>query len=379
MKRIATTPRDGWRDIVTAQGLTYHTAPGGEPYWNEGAYYELTGHDVDVIEAATIELNRICLDAARHVIENDLLGRIGVPERVHDLVRWSWRNGQKSVYGRFDLAYDGVSPPKMLEYNADTPTTLIEGAVAQWYWLQDCFPNLDQYNSIWEGLVGAWRSMRIDRSLEGDPLYFASGQNDEDWMTISLLRDTAEEAGISTEQIFMRRIGWDAGRKAFVDEQNRVIKSIFKLYPWEWILTDEFGCHALETYKEILWIEPIWRFVLSCKGILSILWELFPDHPNLVPSFMTEPDDVRDFVSKPVISREGTNVLIHDGTHQMTPGRYAAYPRVYQQLCPIPSFEGNYPVIGSWMIGGKSHGIGIREADSVITNNLSRFVPHILV
>jgi glutathionylspermidine synthase len=36
------------------------------------------------------------------------------------------------LYGRFDLAYRGDGPPKLLEYNADTPTALFEAAVVQW-------------------------------------------------------------------------------------------------------------------------------------------------------------------------------------------------------------------------------------------------------
>ena len=51
--------------------------------------------------------------------------------------------------------YDGKAPPRLLEYNADTPTALLEASVAQWFWLQDCFPTADQFNSIHERLIDA--------------------------------------------------------------------------------------------------------------------------------------------------------------------------------------------------------------------------------
>ena len=57
------------------------------------------------------------------------------------------------MYGRFDLAYDGTTPPKLLEYNADTPTSLLEAAVIQWRWQQDMRPERDQFNSIHERLL----------------------------------------------------------------------------------------------------------------------------------------------------------------------------------------------------------------------------------
>jgi glutathionylspermidine synthase len=50
---------------------------------------------------------------------------------------------------------------------------------------------------------------------------------------------------------------------------------------------------------------------------------------------------------------------------------------IYQQYCAPPNFDGNYPVLGSWVIDGESAGIGIRESNTLVTGNFSRFVPHI--
>lgn len=378
MKRHSITPRINWQDKVSSQGLTYHTDPDGYPYWCESAYYEFTSDEVDVLYDATVELYERCIDAARYVIEGNLLGKIGIPSEAHDAIRWSWQKQERSLYGRFDLAFNGIDPPKMLEFNADTPTSLVEGAVIQWYWLQDCFPKSDQFNTVWEELVASWKAMAADGALMGQTVYFATCRSTEDWMTVTMLQETANEAGLRTQAIHMDEIGWDSLNGAFVDLQNNRIQTIFKLYPWEWMLKDQFGTNALRTLNTMQWIEPIWKFVLSCKGILPVLWELFPDHPNLLPCYADGPRSMRRYVSKPIISREGANVSIHTPSGTVdSPGSYGEYPRIFQELFDLPSFDGGHPVIGSWIVGGKSCGMGIRESQGLVTDDGSVYVPHL--
>ena len=66
-----------------------------------------------------------------------------------------------SIYGRFDLRYDGAGPAKLLEYNADTPTTLLEASILQWNWLKDTHEGDDQWNSLHEKLVERVTSVRL--------------------------------------------------------------------------------------------------------------------------------------------------------------------------------------------------------------------------
>jgi glutathionylspermidine synthase len=84
------------------------------------------------------------------------------------------------------------------------------------------------------------------------------------------------------------------------------------------------------------------------------------------------------YARKPLLSREGANIsLTTDAGEISTTGLYGEEGYTYQALAPIPNFGGKYPVIGSWLIDGESAGMGIRESDTLITNNLSRFVPHL--
>ena len=129
------------------------------------------------------------------------------------------------------------------------------------------------------------------------------------------------------------------------------------------------------------WIEPIWKMLFSNKGLLAILWEMYPNHELLLEAHLDGPGDMKNYVRKPLLSREGANIaVVRDGQTEYTYGEYGAEGFVYQALAPIPNLGGNYPVLGSWIIADQGPaGMGIREDRSRITGDRSRFVPHAIV
>lgn len=378
MRRIPIKPRADWKRKVEDLGLIFHTTEQSF-YWNESAYYEFTMREIEEIERATAELQQMCLQAGQHIIDYNLFEELRIPPAAIPLIKQAWEQEPPSIYGRFDLAYDGSGPPKLLEYNADTPTALLEASVIQWYWLKDVFPKADQFNSIHEKLVTQWHD--IKPWLKGDTLYFCHEDNDEDIITVSYLRECAHQAGIErTSFIYMSEIGWNEETGEFRDlEENRMV-DVFKLYPWEWLLDDKFGEYLLKTYPGMQWIEPIWKMMWSNKGLLAILWSMYPGHPYLLEAHTVSPREMDYYVKKPLLSREGANVTVKTRFGDMvTGGSYGAEGYVYQAIAPIPEFDGNYPVIGSWVVtDNEPAGIGIRESDSLVTDNMSRFVPHII-
>ncbi len=372
MRRIPACPRPGWQNRVEAAGLIWHTP--GQPYWNEAAFYEFTPREVEELEKATNHLAQMALEAAQHIIDCRLFARMGIPECAVPLIEASWEAEPPSLYGRFDLAYCGQGPPKLLEYNADTPTSLLEAAVVQWYWLEDTRPRSDQFNSIHERLIAAWKDLAP--SLPGRHIDFCSVEDAEDRMTVTYLLDTAQQAGLSTSSFLIDRIGWDGSR--FVAPDGRLLSTVFKLYPWEWMVHEEFGKYLAGS--SVLWVEPAWKMLLSNKGLLPVLWELFPGHPYLLEASWAEPEG-NEWVKKPLLGREGANVTLRSRQGDVvTDGDYGEEGFVYQQLAPMRSFGDKYPVIGSWVIGHEAGnaaaGIGIRESDTPITTNLGQFVPH---
>jgi glutathionylspermidine synthase len=393
MQRHNITPRPNWQSIVEQQGLTFHTpdpSTNTRPYWDESAFYEFTAAEIDTLEAAGNELQTMCLAAAQHVIDNQRYAELEIPAEAVPLIEWAWNAEPPALYGRFDILWSGAgSPnaPKLLEYNADTPTSLLEAAVIQWYWLKDMYPDADQFNSLHEKLIAKWKD--IDPYLK-KPVYFASADFPEDILTIAYLRDTAEQAGLTTRQLLMQDIGWNDDRKVFVDidPAESPILSIFKLYPWESMLEEAFASECLATYKSMNWIEPIWKLLLSNKGILPILWQLYPNHPLLLEShFITSSspwNPAPGWVRKPMHSREGANIVMATPSGQVitTEGPYDNRLLIDQAFGPVASFsdaanQPRFPVLGLWMIDQECCGMGIREDAGPITGNLSSFVPHL--
>jgi glutathionylspermidine synthase len=378
MQRISLTPRDDWRQKVESAGLTFHSPERMDrPYWDESAAYEFTAAEIDTLEAAGNTLQEMCLRAAQHVIDEKRYAELDIPAEAIPAIEWAWENEPPALYGRFDLSWAGASSghaPKLLEYNADTPTSLLEAAVIQWSWLEEQYPNADQFNSLHEKLIAKWKD--IDPYLS-KPIYFAGLDNVEDQLTLVYLRDTAQQAGLQTLQMFMEEIGWNDEQQAFLDPDEQHMFSIFKLYPWEAMVQEEFGIHAVETYQSIRWIEPIWKMLLSNKGILPILWQLYPNHELLLEAHFDGPHDLRDYVRKPIYSREGANITIvrDNATVTFTGGPYNG-PQIYQALAPEAVFDQRYPILGLWMIDQECCGLGIRESAGPITDNLSSFVPH---
>ncbi len=377
MRREELTPRPGWRQLVEAQGMSYPTTshPDGTetPYWHEAAAYVLDGDEVAHLEAVTEELHGMCVEAAAY-LASGALGGLGLPPGSLHRVRQSLAEQPLSLYGRFDLRHDGRGPAKLLEYNADTPTGLVESAVVQWHWAEQVRPGRDQFNSVHDRLVAAWRASGLTAVHLAHSGREESG---EEWMTVAYLRDTAILAGLTTYGLEVESIGWDADARRFVGLQDEPIDTCFKLYPWEVMLREDF-VHHLDSGTS--WIEPLWKVALSNKMLLVALWRLYPDHPNLLPAHAGDPGPLREWVRKPLHGREGDNIEVRaDGVTESHPGDYGAEGWVYQQWCPLPTFGAggaNKAVIGSWVVDGKSAGIGVRESDAWVTDYYARFVPH---
>lgn len=368
VERLTVQPRPDWQAKVESLGLNFHTLP-GEPYWDETVCYRFTTAEINRIEAATNELHRICIEAADHVIARNLYSQFGIPERYIPLIVNSWEREDLSLHGRFDLCFDGSGDPKMYEYNADTPTSLLEASVVQWYWLEETYPKADQFNSLHEKLIARWK----ESGLNGLVHFACIANHAEDLANTRYMQDVAVQAGLQTKFLTMSDIGWD-GRQ-FVHLEREKIEMLYKLYPWEWLIDEQFSIHLLPEPWRIA--EPAWKMLLSNKAILPILWELFPGHANLLPAFTTREPLGDNYVRKPTRGREGANIQLRMSGQQVeTDGDYARDEFIYQQVCLPPNMGGHYPVIGSWIARDEAAGIGIRESDTPITRNTSRFVPH---
>ena len=406
MQKVDLPERPDLLEKAKAQGFTFAHMH-GEPYWDESSAYQFSLREIeDRIEDPATELHGMCLQAVEHVLQSEeLLDKLAIPPAHRDYISDSWKRGDPSLYGRFDLVYDGEGPAKLLEYNADTPTSLYESAAFQWQWLEDqiaagvLHPEDDQFNGIHEAIVERFRTLFAP---ETDLHFTAVSGNPEDYATVEGLGWAAREAGLGAHYTDLENIGISPEGQ-FVDDQDRVIGILFKLYPWEDLLRDDYAANL--STAQCLMIEPPWKAILSNKGILPVLWDMFEGHPNLLPAFFES--DVagalagqgapnagvadsfgrahdalaRGYVRKPIFSREGASVSIIEGgqvTEDAADRAYDAHPCIVQAYQPLPVFGGFRPVIGAWIVGDSCVGIGIREDRARITQDLSRFKPHFI-
>ena len=388
MIRIPTSERPGWEQKAEEFGFKFHTMY-GEKYWDETAYYQFTLEQIEKdLEEPTEEIHQMCLQAVEKVVSDDqLMQQFCIPEAHWDLVRTSWLNADPSLYSRLDFVYDGTRPAKLYENNADTPTSLYETGFWQWLWLQDKVDSgglplrADQFNSLQEKLVNRFKDLEF--LTPGRVLHFSCCHDtEEDRGTVQYLEDCAKAAGLETAFVHIEDIGVDAVGD-FTDTRDHVISWLFKLYPWEFMFEEEYGEHLGK--NNLRFIEPPWKSLISNKAILPMLWKLFPDHPNLLPSyFEDEVDSVEGdipLVKKPIFSREGANIsIISNDTELMTvsDGPYGEEGFIYQQYQGLPKFGDNYTLIGSWLVDDEAAGISIREDLGPITQDMSRYLPHII-
>lgn len=384
MERTTLPARPDWRDKAREVGFGFHEMY-GEPYWVDDAAYTFTLEELETrIEAPSQELHEMCMDLVDDIVgSEEYLDRLAIPSELRDVVQRSWERGDLHLYGRFDLAYDGTGDAKLLEYNADTPTSVFETGYFQFNWMTDqvergALPaDTDQYNLLQESLVEAFGE------FPHDPIFHFAAKldNEEDRGTTVYLMDCAVQAGHQVELLDISQIGVDAQGR-FTDLQDRVIDQCFKLYPWEFMLREPFSRQLVPSGD--VFVEPAWKAILSNKGLLPLLWERHPNHPNLLPAFFagdTRAGELREFVRKPLLSREGENVTIVRAGEEIAsaPGTYGEEGYIVQGYAPLFRSEFGYAVLGSWVVGDRACALGVREDQSPITANLSRFVPHVIL
>lgn len=207
----------------------------GETYWDESVRYVFTLREIEHdIEEPTRDLAALSLELVDRIVASEaMMDRLCIPAHAREVITQSWRRRDPSLYGRFDFAYDGKGPAKLLEYNADTPTSLYESAVVQWYWLEQLVArgalpaHADQFNSLHEKLVARWAKIGASPFVH----VAAMRASVEDFGTAAYLADCAAQAGVTAALLDMQDIGLKDA--TFYDRAGRRIELLFKLYPWE--------------------------------------------------------------------------------------------------------------------------------------------------
>ncbi len=366
MERVLLAPRKNWQSHVEKLGFGFHSID-DMVYWNEGISYHFSPSEIEVLEKATNEIHAMCMKLVSDIIDNQRYHELNIPEFAWPVIELSWKTLQKTNIGRLDICYDGINPPKLLEYNGDTPVCLLEASLVQKQWLETVLPHCGQFNSLHERLVESWRQCHFENCHLACRMEYPEMLDN-----INYLAKTMQEAGIKTQLTHIDKIKWDG--EHFIDENKQAIDKLFKLFPWEWMIEEVF---SRVMHSQIYIIEPAWKMILNNKGMMVLLWEMFPGHPNLLPTYFDTKKIMSDYVAKTIYGRGSDGVVLHHYNHKKSAPHSVEYgQQVYQQVHLPAKIDDRYTVIGSWIIDGQSAGIGIREDITPILHRNSHFVPH---
>jgi glutathionylspermidine synthase len=380
-------------EYLESIGFVWHTDSDNSSYVSDEIVV-ISEDQANAFYEATNELYDMFAQAGEYVIENDLFHEINIPFNLIEVIKESWENEVHwHLYSRFDLAggIDG-KPIKLIEFNADTPTSLFETAIIQWAMLKaNGLNEASQFNNLYDALKDNFkRIITLNSDLEkfeeyysdlGWKILFSSiSSSSEDINTTKLLQHIASEAGFNTDFEFIENVQFsDDG----IFKDDELFEFWFKLIPWENIAIEESELALILTEiikeKKAIIFNPAYTLMFQSKGFMKILWDLYPNHPLLLETSF-EPLVGKKQVEKRCFGREGANTKIinSDGSiDQETLGDYEGHKAIYQEFVEFPKdSNGNYYQAGVFF-AYEACALGFRRGGKIL-NNMSKFVGHII-
>lgn len=380
------------KSVMEDIGMTWHTDDDGSDYITD-ELVELSEAEAEAYYAAANALYDMYVQAAEYAIEKQLYYELGIPSNLVGLIENSWERDDWHLYGRFDLAggLDG-HPIKLIEFNADTPTGLFETSIIQWAILKaNGMDESRQFNNIHAMLQENFRRLVTGDEQDANfqdlyasqKLLFSSVRDlPEDERTVTYLQSVARDAGFYTDFCYLDEAGFNQEQGVFNRDQQ-LADFWFKLYPWEDIANEELElCRILEkiAYKGVTrFLNPAYTLLFQSKGMLKLLFDLFPESPYLLRSDFKPLQGMRQ-VEKKMFGREGANTTILDVNSRplaSTDGPYAHYKNIYQEFVEMPKdAAGNHYQAGVFYIW-EACGLGFRRGGAII-DNMSKFSGHIV-
>ncbi len=385
-----TTPLD--TNYLESLGFVWHTDSDETSYISDELVV-ISEAEAEAYYEASNELYDMFVEAAEYVVENDLFHEIGIPFNLIEVIKESWENDVHwHLYGRFDLA-GGIDdkPIKLLEFNADTPTALFETAIIQWAMLkQNNLEEESQFNSVYEALIDNFKRLvtleedvsTFEERYDGWNFLFTSIKgNDEEEQTVKLLQHIATEAGFNTEFAYIDDI--EFSDEEGISYNDTSYELWFKLIPWEDIALEESDLAMLLTNiiknQKAIIFNPAYTLLFQSKGLLKILWDLYPNHPLLLESSF-EPLEGQKQVRKPIFGREGGNITILDNNGnpiESVEGDYENHKMVYQAYTKLAEDAEGLSYQAGVFYAYEACGLGFRKGGKIL-DNMSKFVGHVV-
>ncbi|NCB11945.1 MAG: glutathionylspermidine synthase family protein [Erysipelotrichia bacterium] len=374
-------------------GFVWHTDSDNSSYVSDEIVV-VSEDEANAYYEATNELYDMFAEAGQYVVDNDLFHELNIPFNLVEIIKESWENDVHwHLYSRFDLAggIDG-KPIKLIEFNADTPTSLFETAIIQWAMLKaNGLDESSQFNNLYEALKDNFkRIITLDSDIEKFEEYYSNlgwkilfssiSSSAEDINTTKLLEHIASEAGFNTDFEFIENVQFsDEG----IFKDDELFEFWFKLIPWENIAIEESELALILTEiikeKKAIIFNPAYTLMFQSKGFMKILWDLYPNHPLLLETSF-EPLVGKKQVEKRCFGREGANVKIINADQSIeeeTSGEYEGHKAVYQEYVEFPKDSNGNSYQAGVFYAYEACGLGFRKGGKIL-NNMSKFVGHIV-
>ncbi|MFJ5758640.1 glutathionylspermidine synthase family protein [Neobacillus sp. NPDC093182] len=385
---------DFWSNLYGSEYSLYHV-------------YSITEQTHTLLKDATERMGRVFFKTAGLLrsLEDEQLLELGFPAASLPFLRIK-SLFPESVISRFDFALtsNGV---KMLEFNADTPTFIVEcfqinGKACSEFGL--CNPNENQERLLASGITKA--VLESAKGYESPNVVFTAHRDHiEDWNTTAYL---SQLCNVPNQIIPLSNLHITDG--ALLDSNGVPIDVLYRqTYPLEHLLEDRdptsgdlVGVELLRLAKDrkLSIVNPVSAFLLQPKSIQCLIWGLAENDgfytkeeqdwikTYMLPTYL-EADGFSGtaaYVQKPSFGREGDTITIWDTYSKVdAQNPFQTYNHelpVYQSYVPLPvvaletekGIEELSLVFGSFLIAGKPSSIGIR-AGGKITGNESYFLP----
>lgn len=333
---------------------------------------------------------QLYLEATLHAEKHNLWSDLGVADNILKLISHDIKRNIPHICGRLDLA-GGIENDeiKLIEFNADTATLLPETAYFQ-SWIHEPV-RIDykgQHNYLIMDMTVAFRKLKENnRSLEPTMLLTSLG-NVEDKLNLKVIEEAAIAAGFMVEYADLENIVFsDDGVFLEDDEGYHQYNYMYKLIPWEFMMYDEPDLMDILTDLSIrtglIVLNPSYSIGMQAKHMMSLMYELHPEHKNLLATYNDKSHfEGKRYVKKVNFGRLGENVSVVAANGKVitkNKGDFGNFTKVYQEFTEMYRDEdGDIYQAGMYMIDGKASSISFRRRDNLIIDDDAEFVGHVI-
>ncbi|MFT6204056.1 MAG: glutathionylspermidine synthase [Spirosomataceae bacterium] len=360
--------------------------------------------ELDLLTTQSHKAREIFEDATDRVIRKNQLGEFGVPTYFQEAIIKTWQEKENHplLLGRFDLCggFDRFfSLPKVIEFNADTCTTIPESTIWQDLQMKKNGTSFQQLNTTSDDLEKIIQKITLkiagDLNIPTKEINFLGTSLDyiEDRENVLTVLDAIPAENKNNPSVAYRPLAdltFDAKEGIFYELPNGEFLKVdimFKMIPWDWIFANEPELAKLLASiimkDQCVIVNPPYTTLWQNKKFLSYITKYYPNNGVIAETYDEQYNYGNSFVKKPIYGRLGENIsVIKNGkTVVNSSGDFESQQMVYQNYYPLLKDTDGY----SYQIGiftnavNKASGLNFRYQKSEIITDECDFMAHQII